>query len=68
MGMFDYELCSSGEIVCPYCKHKDQFSSDALGDDEACEETCSNCEKVFSVMASVSVDHHCYKLEDLKDD
>lgn len=67
MGTFDYEVCSSGEVICPYCKHKDGFTSDALGDDETCEEQCSGCGKTFIVRASVSVDHQCYKKEDLEE-
>jgi len=60
---WDYEVCSSGEVICPYCKTKDQFTSDALGDDETCEEICGNCGKDFIVRAMVSVDHQCEKKE-----
>lgn len=59
----DEEICSSGEVICPYCKHKDQFTGDALGDDESTEEECSECGKTFTIRASVSVDHYCYPSE-----
>ena len=61
----DYELCDSGGVICPYCKAEDHWTGDPIGDDDASTTTeCSSCGKEFEVRVSITVDHHCYKLEE----
>lgn len=60
----DYEVCTDSETLCPYCHFREQYSGDSLGDDEETEEVCSNCKKTFLVVAHVSKDHQCYKIEE----
>jgi len=63
--MIDYEFCRDCETVCPYCKNKEQYSGDSLGNNEETEEVCSNCKKTFIVRCVVSADHECYPKESL---
>lgn len=58
------EICSSGEVKCPYCFYEDDYTGDALGDEETTEVTCQNCGKTFIIRASVSVEHYCETMED----
>lgn len=60
MSWLDGERCSTGEIICPHCKHKTGYSGDPLGDDETTEEICEECDKKFIVQCQISADHICF--------
>lgn len=63
--MTDYELCDGRSIICPYCKHEEQWTGDPIGGDgDETQTNCEDCGKEYTVRVSITVRHECYPSED----
>ena len=62
--MLDYEITDDQSTrICPYCKHKQRFTDDALGEDEELEEECEECGKEYLVIGQCNYWFNCRKKE-----
>jgi len=51
------------DFACPYCGAKHEYDGDPMGQDKTTEYQCSECDKLFLITCSYSVDYAANKAD-----